>query len=244
MPNHTDALANRVRRNSFNVVTHFLGTLLFAIISADIAHAESYNSSQHAYPIDFALTFSNSDIDLRDGDTHYTVDMNRINISIFSLAEKTIQLGFNAGYNYLSLDNDPVLTGINLDGYHAGFAVRSLYGNNPQLGFQADYRYQGARDDTEAQSTTFNWNEWTIAATGKVSLGQRLRLMLGLAYSEIKARRNAQGDINDTLDMRLDSARQTQFELQWLTETDGRVSVALQRGAYESFAISFVQAFK
>jgi len=251
MADHTVPLGKSVHRSSFKAITHFFGALLFALafaiglitISAKVAQAETFTSSHYDYPIDFALTFSSSDIDLREGSTHYDVDMKRINVSAFALENSNFQLGFNAGYNYLSLDNDALLAGINLDGYHAGLALRGHYGKDPQLGFQADYRYQETRDDTETQSTTFNWNEWTMAVSGKVKLAQQLRLMLGVAYSEIDARRNTRGDIDDTLDMRLDSATQTQLELEWLIETGGRVSIALQSGAYQNLAFKFAQRF-
>lgn len=226
-------------------ITVLMATLLtMLLISPGLAIAGTESSSHYGYPIDFALTLSNSDIDLREGNVHYPVALERINFSIFALEEKHIQLGFNTGSSYLSLDNDAVLDGMSLNGYHTGLAIRGQYGRNPQLGFRADYRYQETRNETEGQSTTLSWHEWTIAATGKIILWQQLGIMLGWAKSEIKARRRAQGDINDTLSMRLDSAPQTQLELEWLTGTGGRVSIAVQNGSYENLAFKFAQTFK
>ena len=208
------------------------------------AYTSAYNNTRYDYPIDFTLTFSNSDIDLREGATHYPVALDRISISVFSLEEEHIQFGFITGSSYLSLDNDTAAAGMSLNGYHTGLGVRGQYGHNPQIGFDADYLYQETRNETASQSTTLSWHEWNIAAIGKLTLGQHLRVMLGGAYSSVKVHRRARGTINDTLNIELDSAPHAQFGLEWLTGTGGRVSIALQRGAYDTVAFNFVQAFK
>ena len=229
---------------STTLLTTLLTTPGLAIADTHFTFAETHSSNHYRYPFDFALTLLNSDIDLRNGNEHYPVALDRINFSIYSLEEKNIQFGFNTGSSYLSLDNDVALAGVSLDGYHMGLAVRGHYGSNPQLGVHADYRYQETRNETATQSSTLSWHEWTVAATGKIRLGQRIGLTLGMAYSEIKARRRTLGDINDTLNMRLDSAPQTQLEVEWLNETGGRISIALQNGAYENLAFKFAQTFK
>jgi hypothetical protein len=241
--------SGRTAENSnFTVAIHFITMLFTALVlvlaETDFAQADPRNSFHYGYPIDFALTLSNSDIDLRADSALYPIALERVNFSIFSLEEKNIHFGFNTGSSYLSLDNDTALAGLSLNGYHAGFALRGQYGRNPQLGFHADYRYQETRNKTASQTVTLSWHEWTAAATGKVILGQRLGLILGWAYSEIKARRRAQGDINGAFNLELDSAPQTQLELEWLTGTGGRVSLALQKGSYENLAFKFAQTFK
>jgi hypothetical protein len=251
MRQHTARLGKMLQRHSIFIPVASIALLLMAIdpvtASADSAQgsfsSNTYNSTRYDYPIDFALTFSNSDIDLREGNSHYPVSLDRISISVFALEEEHIQFGFITGSSNLSLDNDSVVAGMSLNGYHTGLAVRGQYGHNPQLGFHADYRYQETRNETTTQSATLSWHEWTIAATGKLTFGQHLRVMLGGAYNDVKARRRARGDINDTLSMELDSAPHAQFGLEWLTGAGGRVSFALQRGAYDTVAFNFVRAF-
>ena len=254
MPNYNVSLGKALRKSSVIMTVHHMSavftsmlvTLLtttgLAIADPSIVYADFHNNSH--YPIDFALTLSNSDIDLHEGNEQYLVSLERINFSIFSLEEKNIQFGFNTGSSYLSLDNDATLAGMSLNGYHTGLAIRGQYGTNPQLGFHADYRYQETKNETVSQSATLSWHEWTIAASGKITLGQRIGLKLGWAYSEVKARRRIQGDINETLSMRLDSAPQTQLELEWRHGAGGRVSVALQKGTYEYIALKLGQTFK
>jgi hypothetical protein len=248
MTYHNLYLSRTMKHCYFTVATPSMALLFTVLVlimtETDSAHADPRTSFHYGYPIDFALTLSNSDIDLRAGDTLYPVALERVNFSIFSLEEQNIQFGFNTGSSYLSLDNDIALAGLSLNGYHAGFALRGQYGRNPQLGLHADYRYQETRNKTADQSVTLSWHEWTVAATGRVILGQRLGLMLGWAYSEIKARRRARGDINGAFNMELDSAPQTQLELEWLTATGGSISLALQKGAYENLAFKFAQTFK
>ena len=263
MHQHTARLGKILRRHCFVIPIYSIGVLLAIINPAtadtDVHHGgfssntfndsynntdnSAYNSSRYDYPIDFSLTFSNSDIDLHEGNTHYPVSLDRISISVFSLEEEHIQFGFITGSSNLSLDNDTAVAGMSLNGYHTGLAVRGQYGRNPQLGFHADYRYQETRHETPTQSAILSWHEWTIAATGKLTFGQHLRVMLGWAYSDVKARRRARGDINDTLNIELDSAPHARFGLEWLTGTDGVVSIALQRGAYDTVAFNFARAF-
>jgi hypothetical protein len=259
MYQHTARLGEILRRSSFVIPAYSFALLLTTIgpatASADsyqgsfssntynTVYNDSYNSARYDYPIDFALTLSNSDIDLHEGNTHYPVSLDRISISVFSLEQEPIQFGFITGSSNLSLDNDTAVAGMSLNGYHTGLAVRGHYGRNPQFGFHADYRYQETRHETPTPSAILSWYEWTIAATGKVTFGEHLRVMLGWAYSGVKARRHARGDINDTLNIELDSAPHAHFGLEWLTGTDGVVSIALQRGAYDTVAFNFVRAF-
>lgn len=259
MRQHTARLGKLLRRHCFVIPAYSIGLLLVTLnparASADSYQGsfssnayntvdnDSYTSARYDYPIDFALTFSNSDIDLREGNSHYPVALDRISISVFALEEEHIQFGFITGSSNLSLDNDSAVAGMSLNGYHTGLAVRGHYGHNPQFGFHADYRYQETRHETATQSAILSWHEWTIAATGKVTFGEHLRVMLGGAYNGVKAHRRAQGDINNALNIELDSAPHAQFGLEWLTGASGRVSFALQRGAYDTVAFNFVRAF-
>ncbi len=221
------------------------------VVVVGSAHADSgfpneafRHGSHYDYPIDFTLTLSNSNIALRAGNIDYQVALERISISVFSLQDKHLQWGFNSGASYLSPDNDPAVAGLRLNGYHAGFALRANLGSNPQLGLHADYRYQETRNETTNQTTSLSWHEWTLAATGKIILGQRLGFTLGWAYRDINAQRRTRGDINDTLSLQLNSPLQSQFELQWFTDASGRISIAWQRGSYENIAFNFSRAFK
>lgn len=248
MPYNRFHLNNSLHVNAITMTRHFITVSLiimgFAIADIRFAYADSRNSAHFGYPIDFALTFSNSEIDLREGNNHYPVNLERINVSIFSLQDDDIQFGFNTGSSFLNFDDDNVLAGVSLNGYHTGLAVQSQYGNNPQFGLRADYRYQETRNKTASQSATLSWHEWSVAATGKLILDQQFGLLLGWSYSEINARRRTQGDINSALSMRLDSPQQTQLGLEWMNGTGGQISIVLQNGAYENIAFSFAQTFK
>ncbi|MCF6338891.1 MAG: hypothetical protein L3J84_13230, partial [Gammaproteobacteria bacterium] len=164
-------------------------------------------------------------------------------IEIFTLIEPRIQLGFTSGSSNLSLDNDPVSTGRSFNGYHAGLLVRSTLGRNPQIGFHANYTYQETKNETASQKMTLNWHEWAAGVSGKIILGQQLALSVGWAYHDVDANRRATGDIYQIQRLRLASGPQGRLEIAWLDRSDGRVSLAIQRGSYQQIAFRFSRKF-
>lgn len=248
-------LSEPLRRSAFLArmliyATAWLLTIANTAANADIdastqlGNHSTHHNTHYRYPIDFTLTFSNSDIKLRADHKIHHVALERISISVFSLQDKHIQWGFSSGSSYLNLSNDSALTGISLNGYHAGFALRAHFGNNPQLSLHTHYRYQKTTHETANQTAALSWHEWMIAATGKIILGQQLELTLGGAYSDIDARGYVRGDMNDSLHLQLNSNPQSLLELAWLADPNGRISVAWQSGAYENIAFNFSRTFK
>lgn len=216
-------------------------TILFIFPMRSVAETTYYRDSQQ--PFDFSLSFSNSDIDLRTGNRKYQVSLDRIGILVFTRIEPHLQLGFITGSSNLSLDNDPPTAGMNLTGYHAGLAMRSAFGSNPQIGLQADYIYQETKDEMNGQATTLNWYEWSAGVFGKIILGQ-LVISTGWTLQEVDARRRATGNINDTQSLKLKSDSQGQLGIAWLVSSGGSVSLMLQRGSYQRVEFQFSREFQ
>jgi hypothetical protein len=214
--------------------------LLFASPVTSAAETTYYPDSQQAF--DFSLSFSNSDVDLHADNLKYPVSLDRIGILVFTQVERYLQMGFITGSSNLDLDNDPLTAGMKLTGYHAGLAMRSAFGNNPQIGLQADYIYQETKDQTDTQATTLSWYEWSAGAFGKITLGQ-LVLSAGWALQDVDARRRTTGNVNDTQRLKLDSDSQTQLGIAWLVSSGGRVSLKLQRGSYQRVEFRFSRKF-
>lgn len=215
--------------------------ILFVSSTTFAAETTYYPDSQQAF--DFSLSFSNSDVDLRAGGGKYPVSLDRIGILVFTQLEPHLQLGFITGSSNLDLDNDPLTAGMNLAGYHAGLAMRSVFGRNPQIGLQANYLYQETKDETDTQATTLSWYEWSAGAFGKIILGQ-LVLSAGWTLQDVDARRRTTGDINDTQQLKLDSDSQGQLGIAWLVSSGGRVSLRLQRGSYQRVEFRFSRKFR
>lgn len=231
-------LGRCLRRSSRSV----LGTAML-LLSPTISAATSPYSG-FSSPIDFSLSLINSDIDLQSQDATVPVSLERISISIYTIEEPWAQLGFITGSSYLSTRDDPVTAGMNLSGYHAGLALRSTFGNNPVIGFHANYLYQETKDELANQAVTLSWHEWTVGLTGKIILGQRLGLSAGWNYHALKARRRASGDINDTQSMDLDSGAHSLLELEWIVQPGGRVGLILQSGNDQRTEFRFAQTFR
>jgi len=220
--------------------------LVFALfpISTTIVEATYYPDFRK--PFDFSLLLANSDIDLQTGNKKHHVSLDRVSIEIFTLIEPQIQFGFISGSSNLSLDNDPLSMGKSLNGYHAGLAIRRTLGRNPQIVFHANYIYQEAKNETANQTVTLNWHEWATGSSGKLILGQQLELSLGWAYHDVDAQRRVTGDINQTQRLKLASTTGSQgkLEIAWLDRSDGRVSLAIQRGSYQQVTFRFSRKFR
>ncbi len=217
---------------------------VFAVPPVFSSIAEAAYSPDFRKPFDFSLLLSNSNIDLQTGSTPHRVSLDRISIEIFTLIEPRIQFGFTSGSSNLSLDNDPASAGRSFNGYHAGLMMRSTLGRNPQIDFHANYTYQETKNETASQRMTLNWHEWATGVSGKIVFGQQLALSIGWAYHDVNANRRATGDIYQTQNLKLASGPQGRLEIAWSDRSDGRVSLAIQRGSYQQVMFRFSRKFK
>ncbi|HHI92996.1 MAG TPA: hypothetical protein ENK04_05700 [Gammaproteobacteria bacterium] len=214
--------------------------LILAVLPIHATEAAYYPDFRK--PFDFSLLLTNNNLDLQTGANEYGVSLDRISIEIFTLIESQFQLGFISGSSNLSVNNDPVSAGRSLNGYHAGLAMHSALGRNPQIGLRANYIYQETK--TANQAVTLNWHEWAAGISGKITLARQLELSAGWAYHNVDARRRATGNINQTQNLKLASGAQKRLEIAWLDHSDGRVSLAIQRGSYRQVAFRFSRKFR
>jgi hypothetical protein len=214
--------------------------------------AEARYAGYASTPIDFIFSLSNTDLTLSTPNTEFPASLEKISISVFNTLDPQLQLGFIAGQSYLSLGNDAATAGMRLSGYHAGLAVRGNYGgnsvsnysSNPQINLQISYLYQETKDTLEARSATLSWHELSADASVKLNIGQRLGIILGGSYSDLKAQRRATGDINETIKLNLAPGVQSRLALELRTPPNGRVSLVFHRGAYEGVTLNFARRFR
>jgi len=122
--------------------------------------------------------------------------------------------------------------------------LRSTLGRNPQIGFHANYTYQETKNEIASQKMTLNWHEWATGVSGEIVFAQQLALSVGWAYHDVDANRRVTGDIYQTQNLTLASGPQGKLEIAWLDRSDGRVSLAIQRGSYQQVAFRFSRKFK
>ncbi len=194
-------------------------------------------------PFDFSLLLANNNLDLQTGSNEYDVSLDRISIEIFTLIKPQIQLGLISGSSNLSLGNDPVSAGKSLNGYHAGLAIRSALGHNPQIGFHANYIYQETKNEAADQTITLDWHEWAAGISGKILVDQQLELSVGWRYQDVDVRYRATGNTHQTQNLKL-TGSQGRLEAAWLDHSDGRISLAIQRGSYQQIEIRFLRKFR
>jgi hypothetical protein len=207
------------------------------------ALAASPYSGFYQPPIDFSLSFYSADLTLRAHNQDYPVTLERLSVAVYEADTPHLQFGFLTGSSYLSLDADSVSAGLHPSGYHIGLALRGAVGSNPQLGFQANYVFQEVKDEIDSQSVSLRWHEWLVGANARITLGQRLGFIVGGGYVGLDARRQATGDINDTLKLQLASDSVGRLELEWQVPPGGRISLALRRGAYDDITFNFARKF-
>jgi hypothetical protein len=133
---------------------------------------------------------------------------------------------------------------MNLNGYHAGLAMRSSLGSNPQIGLHANYLYQETKNETTEQAVNLSWHEWTAGISGRIILGQQLELSIGWAYQDVDARHRASGTVNQTQSLELESGSQARMGIAWRVRSGGRVALTIQRGHYQQLEFGFSRAFR
>ena len=207
------------------------------------AVAESRYAHFNNNPLDFSLSLMNYNQDFKVDTSEYPIHQSRISISLFDKTYPDIQLGLLIGNSYLSINDDMATAGLNLNGYHIGFAIRKSFGNNPHLGLYAHYLYQEGRDKNYLHSATLTWHEWLTEASIQLNLGSRWGITLAGGPTGLNVERRVSGDINETLRMDPIKAFEGRMEFEMMVPANGRISLALHRGAFSGATLNFGRIF-
>ena len=153
--------------------------------------------------LDFSLYFTSSKapFDYSDGNT-YDTTTRMIGAEFREKLLARLMLGMHGGYTYVTQNDNPLTSGIELDGYHAGL---SLYGaifesQRASLYYVFDYTYQQADNNDNNQSVTLEWSEPLALLGASIMVGNRLRLYGGGGSGRINGEERANGDVNHTTD--------------------------------------------
>lgn len=216
-------------------------TALALLIAPALAAASEYSD------LDFALQLSQADLRLRYAGIDHDSTVERIGVSALNTANRHLHYGFLVGSSRLTLDRDPLLAGLRLDGYHAGLVLRSGLGENPRLEILAQYLYQDVKDSTASREVTITWHEWRGELLAKVALAAPLTAVAGLAYVNVDAQQRITGDDARTLNLREETGMEKRLGLELNVKDSvnnkGRVGIHIQRGVFDSVSLIFARSF-
>ena len=153
--------------------------------------------------LDFSLYFTNfkAPFNYSDGNSYDTTS-HMIGAEFREKVASHLMLGMHGGYTWVTQSGNPLTSGIELDGYHAGL---SLYGsifesNRASLYYVFDYTYQQADNNDNNQSVTIEWSEPQALLGASILVGRRVRFYGGGGYGRIDGEERANGDVNQTTD--------------------------------------------
>ena len=193
--------------------------------------------------MDFSLQLSQADLLLHYDDRDHDTSLERVGIVVFDTTDPYLQYGFLAGSSHLTLENDPLLAGISLDGYHAGLALRGGFGHDLRLDVQAQYLYQDVRDASASREVTVTWHEWRAEMLAGLRLGSPLTVVAGLAYVNLDAQQRISGDGARTRNLREETGTEKRLGLELNVEKNGRVGLHISRGVFDSVSLIFARSF-
>jgi hypothetical protein len=154
-------------------------------------------------------------------------------------------LGMHGGYTYVTQTGNPVTSGIQLDGYHAGL---SLYGaffesRRASLYYAFDYTYQKVDDKNDDQTVVIEWSEPHALIGASVMVGNRWRVSGGGGYGHIDGEERASGPINHTTDFSRSTRAFEFLGLALNVDPDGYVGIEAGTGLTRRAEIYFKRIY-
>lgn len=198
--------------------------------------------------MDFSLHLSHSDLHLHYDDLAHDTSLERVGIVVFETSDPHLQYGFLAGSSHLTLEGDPLLAGISLDGYHAGLALRGGVGHDLRLDVQAQYLYQDVQDASATRKVIVTWHEWRAEMLAGLRLGSSpLTVVAGLAYVNLDAQQRISGDGARTRNLHEETGTEKRLGLELTVDghaqNKGRVGLHIQRGVFDTVSLIFARSF-
>ena len=210
---------------------------------ADTRFSSFNNNFSNDIPVDFSLSFSRKDLDLKSSSTTYSVRLRRINAKLSNEISQNINIGLILGSNFISQENDVATAGLSLNGNHIGFALNGIFGNDLRLGINASDIYQEANGGNTLRTASIAWHEWMTEATLRFKLGTHWAILAGAGIMGLDADRRVSGDINETIRMELTDNFQGKLAIEIFTAPADRIRLTLNQGAFNGPQLTFAHAF-
>lgn len=225
------------------------GRILFfwLVLASPLAEAAGPLTPEDNGPsaLDFALRFARFKAPLDYAGRHHDTTTRWIGISLREKAGDRITLGMYGGYAFVTQTNNPLTSGVELDGYHAGFSLHAVLwtGRRTTLYGAVDYTYQKMDHKSEAQTVVIDWAQPRAQLGVAVTPARKWRLYGGGSYGKLDGEERASGTVNHTLNFERDARAGGFLGVDLNVETDGYVGIEARSGVDRGAEIYFKRRF-
>lgn len=195
--------------------------------------------------LDFSLYFARFETPLDYAGRNNDTRTRWIGVNLREKAGTRITLGMYGGYAYLTQTNNPLTSGLELDGYHAGFSLHAVLWETDRamLYGAVDYTYQKAEHKTDTQTVTIDWVLPRAQIGAVLTLTEKWRLHGGGNYAKLDGEERASGAVNYTLNAGRGARAGGFLGLDMSVETDGYVGIETRSGVDRGVEIYFKRRF-
>ena len=198
-----------------------------------------------ASSLDFSMRFARQKIPLEYANRIQDSTSRWLGVNLREKAGRRVTLEFFGGYAFLTQTNNPLTAGVELDGYHAGFALHALLaeGRRASLYGSVEYIYQQVEHDSETQTVEIEWVQPQAEIGVIVNLAGPWRSYGGGTYGKIDGEERASGSVSHTLSFERGARSGGFLGLDLNVETDGYIGIEARSGLVRSFEIYFKRRF-
>ncbi len=191
--------------------------------------------------LDFSLRMARAKSEFRY-DTFTTDTTSKwLGLSIREKFSPRLELGMFGDSAFVTQTHNPLIAGVELDGYHAGFSLHAVMLATPRATFYGalDYTYQKVDHKSDVQTVVIDWSEPHAQLGVIASLARRLRFFGGGNYGYIDGEERASGTTNHTVGFKHNARGGGFLGLDLQTDIDGYVGLEAKSGLARSVEIYF-----
>lgn len=219
--------------------------LVFALPALAEAAGPLVPADNNGSTVDFSLRFARTKIPLDYAGRTNDTTSRWFGFSLREKVSKRVTLGMYGGYAWLTQTGNPLMAGIELDGFHAGFSLHGVLieGRRASLYGALDYGYQKADHKGDTQAVVIDWAQPQAQLGVMLTPARHLRLYGGGSYGKIDGEERASGTVNHTLSFERGAQSGGFLGLDLNVETDGYIGVEARSGLVRGVEIYFKRRF-
>ncbi len=200
-------------------------------------------ASAHGFAagIDWSQAHTNFDI----GGTSYSTHITETGVELGHWwYGRRVLVAVRGGYLGVTQDRNPALTGLNLGGYYAGLAARTVYPLFPAFGLTLglDGTFHRASDTVGRQQSKIRWFD-VLARLGAWYRYGVARASAGVVFRRYSGNQILSGPITSELSMPGTARAGAYVGLSFDTGERSRVAAFADLGSYSAFLVSFRYGF-
>lgn len=182
--------------------------------------------------------------DFNYGDISVNSRINRIGMTLYEPSYPTFQPGLQLGAFEINQDNNPVTSGINLNGNYLGVVFRSSLFRTDHSAMRLDgsYAYHSADKTLSNQDINLRWHEFMFDGYVQLSYGN-LDFSLGGYRHSIDGDETAFGIITQTREFEEKDNTGIHAGLEYWVDATGKVGVHVDNGGGREISLIFAREF-